>query len=157
MFTSRVSTHRRSTTPIFFPATKTADAPSVSFLSAHTGWPSCLFILSAEIMPKVTTSPRRVRFAPFARGTPDAIDEILLSLEDHSPQNTVPPILTNLRWSDSPDSNGQNVSNLADRLSRPPVAHLFINNKAEMSKSKDWTTVFDPVSKLPRHIAGPTH
>ena len=34
------------------------------------------------------------------------------------------------------------------RTTRPTVAHLFINNSVLTSKSKDWTTVLDPVSSM---------
>ena len=89
-------------------------------------------------MPKVATSPRRIRFAPFPRVTPDAIDEILQSLEE-SPRSKTPR-------RGSVESNGANPICAADRYPRTPVAHLFINNKTVMSSSKDWKTVLDPVS-----------
>lgn len=95
-------------------------------------------------MPKVTTSSRRVRFTPFPKATPDAIDEILLSLEEQSPRSTVPNPPQPVRRG-SIESNGANPICPADSYPRTPVAHLFINNKTVMSSSKDWTTVLDPV------------
>lgn len=38
-------------------------------------------------------------------------------------------------------------TNTTSRPAHPTVAHLFINNTSVMSKSKDWTTVLDPVSR----------
>ncbi|RJE25360.1 hypothetical protein PHISCL_02323 [Aspergillus sclerotialis] len=95
-------------------------------------------------MPKLATSSRRVRFAPFPKATPDAIDEILQSLEEQSPRSTIPNTSQPLRRG-SIESNGANPIGPADRYPRTPVAHLFINNKTVMSSSKDWSTVLDPV------------
>ncbi|KAJ6020861.1 methylmalonate-semialdehyde dehydrogenase, partial [Penicillium herquei] len=75
-------------------------------------------------MPKAVAPPRRGRFTPFARTprTPAiAIEDTMLPSFDNFPAYLIE--------------------------SRAAVAHLFINNKTLMSKSKDWTSILDPVTQ----------
>ncbi|KAJ5709929.1 methylmalonate-semialdehyde dehydrogenase [Penicillium malachiteum] len=125
-------------------------------------------------MPKAVAPPRRGRFTPFARTprTPAiAIDDNLLPSFENFPtylleddrnvtqydQSAVlaslselennPSLFLDLTNGSMYGSQSSSSPSSTATQSRAAVAQLFINNKTVMSKSKDWTSILDPVTQ----------
>ncbi|KAJ5257251.1 hypothetical protein N7478_013355 [Penicillium angulare] len=126
--------------------------------------------------PFAVASARRSRFTPFARASRTPVianeDTMLPSFdnfpaylfEDENPiieydQSAVLASLSELSATSNiffDFTTGQNYGSSQTSSSpsstatqsRASVAQIFINNKAVMSKSKDWTSILDPVSSL---------